>query len=182
MVNKQTIILILFLLSFGTDYAQDNKGLDCWNFGYGKTGTPGDFLHIGLELSQSVKAAYYVQTGYEFSHHSGLQYSSLSLALGYRYYLYGSSELASKNKLNVVACIGGTGQLEWEPNIYKDLSLSGRSNYGFFGQLLGEYYFDKTLGFFVCGEQKYLLNKTLGKTNYNIFFGLRIHFGGERLP
>ena len=180
---KVPILSIFFwLFAITSVIGQDNKGLDCWSFGYGKSGTPGDYLHISLELSQSAKSAYYIQSGYEFSHYSGIQYSSLNLGFGYRYYLYGSSELSSKKKLNLMAAIGAVGQLEWEPNLYKDLTLSGRSNYGGFGQVLGEYYFDKTLGFFICGEQKYLFNKTLGKNNYNIFFGLRIHFGGERLP
>jgi hypothetical protein len=42
-----------------------------------------------------------------------------------------------------------------------------------------EYYFDQTLGFFVGGEQKILFNESLGKYNYSVFTGIRIHFGNN---
>ena len=176
-MNRVVLFLIVVMPIVG--FAQTNEGLNCWNFGYGKSGTPGDYLLIGLEKSVSKKGAYYGQAGYEFSHYSGLQYSMLSLSLGYHYYVYGSSEPSPKRKINIVIGAGGVGQIEWETNLYKDFSLSSRCNYGLFGQAVGEYSFDRTIGFFVSGEQKYQFNKLLGKTNYNILFGLRIHFGGE---
>jgi hypothetical protein len=176
---KKILIYLILCLSINSTNGQTHQGMDCWNFGYGKTGTPGDFLSVGLELAQSAKSAYLLQGGYEFSRYRGLKYSALSLAGSYRYYVYGSTEQLSKKKINVIVGIGGVGQIEWEPNIYKDLTLSQRCNYGITAQLMGEYFFDKTLGFFVGAEQKYLLKKEMGQTNYNIFFGVKIHFGGE---
>ena len=179
-MKQLSLHIVLIFLTCYSSFGQRSEGLNCWNFAYGRTGTPGDYLSISLEKNNLRKEAYYAQAAYEFSRYSGLRYSNFSIGLGYRYYIIGNAEPSDKKKVNVVAGAGGIAQIEWEPNLYKDLDFNDRLNYGAFGHLLVEYTFDRTLGFFICGEQKYLFSQILGKTNYNVSVGIRIHFGGEQ--
>ncbi len=175
-------ILLIALLSFMgiNSQAQIGEPYHSWNFSYGRTGTPGDQLKIGLEYSNAPKSSFVTEVGAELSKYKDIRYSSFSLSVTGRYYLVGNTYMTSKKKINVLAGLGGVIQLEKESSVYKNLDLGKRMNYGVNGQLLGEYFYDPTLGFFIAGEQKVLFNETLGKYNYSISFGIRIHFGNNQ--
>ncbi|MBX9839306.1 MAG: hypothetical protein K2X69_13455 [Silvanigrellaceae bacterium] len=150
-----------------------------WNLSYGRTGTPGDQLKAGLEYAQSTKFSYYMESALEWSKHLGLRYTSFGFAVGGRYYLYGGNDMNIVRKINFLAGINGVLQYEDEATLMKNRTLFEKLNYGLAGQVIGEYYFDQTIGFFVGIEQKYMFNKTFGNTNYSVFAGLRIHFGNK---
>lgn len=177
---KYILLIILFAFIATNSQAQVGDPYHSWNFSYGRTGTPGDQLKIGLEYSSADKTSFVTEVGVELSKYKDIRYSSLSLGVIGRYYLVGNTYMTSKKKINVLAGLGGVIQLENESSVYKNLDLGKRMNYGVNGQLLGEYFYDPTIGFFIAGEQKVLFNETLGKYNYSISFGIRIHFGNNQ--
>ncbi len=80
-------------------------------------------------------------------------------------------------KINLLVGFSGVLQGENDKYILNRKTFLEKLNYGLAGQLVGEYYYNPTTGFFVGIEQKYLFNKTLRNTNYSVFAGLKIHFG-----
>lgn len=177
---KYFLLIIVFGFLAINSQAQIGDPYHSWNFSYGRTGTPGDQVKIGLEYSKDAKYSFLTEAGLELSRYKDIRYSSISLGLTGRYYLVGNTYMTSKKKINVMAGLGGILQLENESSVYKTLPASKRMNYGVTGQLLGEYFYDPTIGFFIAGEQKVLFNETLGKYNYSIYFGIRIHFGNNQ--
>jgi hypothetical protein len=175
--------ILLFLigcLTYNLCIAQVGDPYHSWNFSYGRTGTPGDQLKIGLEYAKADKTAFITEAGIELSRYKDIRYSCISLGITGRYYLVGNTYMTSKKKINVMAGLGGVIQLENEKSVYKTLDIGKRMNYGVNGQLAGEYFYDPTIGFFLAGEQKVLFNETLGKYNYSISVGIRIHFGNNQ--
>jgi hypothetical protein len=160
--------ILLFLigcLTINLCMAQVGDPYHSWNFSYGRTGTPGDQLKIGLEYAKADKTAFITEAGIELSRYKDIRYSCISFGITGRYYLVGNTYMTSKKKINVMAGLGDIGK---------------RMNYGVNGQVVGEYFYDPTIGFFLAGEQKVLFNETLGKYNYSISVGIRIHFGNNQ--
>lgn len=176
---KYLACLVAFLVFMLCAMAQTGDIYNNWNFSYGRTGTPGDQLKIGLEIGKSDKLSMYGETGMEWSKYMGLRYSSFHLMAGARYYLAGNTTMSAKKKINILTGLGGIAQLESEPSLYKSLSTGDRLNYGVCGQLLGEYFYDPTIGLFAAFEQKVLFQERLGKYNNSVFVGLRIHFNNK---
>jgi hypothetical protein len=175
--------ILLFLigcLTINLCMAQVGDPYHSWNFSYGRTGTPGDQLKIGLEYAKADKTAFITEAGIELSRYKDIRYSCISFGITGRYYLVGNTYMTSKKKINVMAGLGGVIQVENEKSVYKSLDIGKRMNYGVNGQVVGEYFYDPTIGFFLAGEQKVLFNETLGKYNYSISVGIRIHFGNNQ--
>ena len=175
----KTLLLFLSLLCSGVTMAQYGDQYHSWNFSYGRTGTPGDQIKAGLEYASTDKLSFYGEPSIEWSKYQGLQYSSIGLMLGARYYLYGGNDMANTSKINILAGLNALAQYENEKNVLKNLPFSQKLNYGAAGQVLAEYFYDPTIGIFLGYEQKYLLKEVLGKYNYSFFIGLRIHFGNN---
>jgi hypothetical protein len=176
---RRVLLIAIAIISYTTAKAQFDNYYHAWNFSYGRTGTPGDQLKVGLEMARHDKAVFYGEAGLELSKYKGLSYNSFSLLAGARYYFVGNTLMASKKKINLVGGLGGVAQQENEKNVYKNRSFSEKMNYGVSVQILGEYFYDPTIGLFICAEQKFLFNKTLGQYNYGISAGLRIHFNNH---
>jgi hypothetical protein len=174
------LLMLIGCLTANLCFAQVGDPYHSWNFSYGRTGTPGDQLKIGLEYAKADKTAFITEAGVELSRYKDIRYSCISLGITGRYYLVGNTYMTSKKKINVMAGMGGVLQLENERSVYKTLDIGKRMNYGVNGQLVGEYFYDPTIGFFLEGEQKVLFNETLGKYNYSISVGIRIHFGNNQ--
>lgn len=172
----KTITLCMIIFFHLQVTAQTGDVYHNWGFSYGRTGTPGDQVKIGLEYGRTDKTSLYGEFGLEWSKYQGLRYSNISLAFGGRRYLMGNTLMTSKKKMNALVGLAGVAQYESESAVYKGLGFSDRLNYGISGQLLGEYFYDPTLGFFAAFEQKVLFQEALGKYNYSFAIGLRIHF------
>jgi len=175
-MKKQLFILCVMVLVSVTASAQIGDLYHNWNFSFAGTGTPGQQFKIGLEYAKTDKTALYGEAGYEWSRYKALRYSSFSLAVGGRRYLVGNTYMSAKKKINLLAGLHAVAQYESEASVYKGLGFSNRLNYGVSGQVVGEYFYDPTLGFFAAVEQKVLFQESLGKYNYSLAIGLRIHF------
>lgn len=174
------LLILIGCITTSLSMSQVGDPYHSWNFSYGRTGTPGDQMKIGLEYAKADKTSFVTEVGVELSRFKDIRYSSYSLGITGRYYLVGNTYMTSKKKINVMAGLGGVIQLENESSVYKNLDIGKRMNYGVNGQIVGEYFYDPTIGFFLAGEQKVLFNETLGKYNYSISVGIRIHFGNNQ--
>lgn len=181
MKKTTNTILSLFFLLFSLPAIGQYEGdaLHSWNFSYARTGTPGDQLNAGLEYAFQAQSSAYVQLGYEMSGVKGLRYRSVSLAASYRHYIIGGTDMSSPSRINVAIGVGAVAQYETEPSLYRGLKFPERLNFGGQAHILGEYFFDPTVGFYLGFEQRVLTKELLGKYNYSLSFGVRIHFGNQ---
>lgn len=177
-MKKLFIFLVINLLCYASK-AQDEGGdyYNSWNFVVGRTGTPGDVLKIGLEVCNSPKVSTYFEASAEWSRSQNIKYSSYNLSVGKRYYIIGDNFLNGKIKASIG--LGATIGYNHEPIIYKYMTFTEKLNYGVAGNIVGVYVYDPTIAFVIGFEQKYLLNKNLGNTNYDFNIGLRIYFVGN---
>ncbi len=176
---KKLSILFCFVILVLVVRAQENDQYHNWNFAYGRSGTPGDFLRAGLEYALGEKTTLNTDLTFEISHVKDLRYRQIGLGASYRYYVVGNTLMTSKSRTNIALGIGGVIQAEFEPTIYKSLKFSERLNYGLNLQLMGEYFFDPIVGFFLQVDQRVMSKKSLGNYNYFIGVGVKIHFGNQ---
>lgn len=175
---KSIIILLMLLGSFFAK-AQFVDPYHNWHFSFGRSGTPGDIIKVGLEYGMAEKSTINTEIGYEASRTKNLKYKSYGLSVAYRYYILGNTLMTSKSKTNIAIGLGGIIQLDSEPTVYKSLPMTQRLNYGVSGQIMGEYFFDPVIGFFIQAEQRVMSRELLGRYNYFIGAGLKIHFGNQ---
>lgn len=176
-MHKLIILLFFSLLLSSIAKSQIGDQFHSWNLSYGRTGTPGDQIKAGLEYAYSKKFSIYGEPSIEWSRYQGLRYSSIGFLLGGRYYMIGGNEMSYETKINLLVGLNLAAEYNIENNLLKNRTFLEKTNYGFAGHVLGEYYFDQTIGFFIGIEQKFLFKKDLGKYNYGLFAGFRIHFG-----
>ena len=177
-MRKIKLLIAILIICF-TASAQDATSYNSWNFAGGITGTPGHMVKVGYDVSPTNNLSYYFEAAGEWSNYNKMRYSSYSLSLGPRFYLIGGNDLSNPKKINLLAGITGILQYENETTLYKGLAFTKHLNYGAGAHLLAEYIYDPTIGIMGGFEQRLLFNKDLGKSNYNFFMGLRIHFGNN---
>ena len=61
------LLMLIGCLTANLCFAQVGDPYHSWNFSYGRTGTPGDQLKIGLEYAKADKTAFITEAGVELS-------------------------------------------------------------------------------------------------------------------
>lgn len=178
---KKCVLLgvVLFISQQAISQYGGGDYLNSWTFSYGRSGTPGDALTVGLEVAKGQQTSVYFHAATEFSRTKGLRYSNVGIGASYRYYIVGDNNMTSPSRINLALGLGAVAQYENEPSLYKGMKFGEKVNYGGQGQILGEYIFDPTVGFMISFEQRILAKEILGKSNYSVAIGLRIHFGND---
>ena len=133
---------------------------------------PGSYYAIGYEHYTNSTVNARINFFSETSHKNGLHYSAYGFDLIGEY----SSSQGDQSLFAFRIGLGATGQIESEPWIYQNLSGSKRINYGFTGELTGEWWMSDHFCLLVFGQQKYLFNTALGNTRFAFGLGLKFHF------
>jgi hypothetical protein len=146
--------------------------------------------NISLQLGHSLMPADHVSLRYEHWTNSAINFSlagfyerSHDQLLDYK--CYGADLLGE-----YVSCrgadplpwfswrfgLGATIQNENEPWLYKDISFSQRINYGLLSEASLDYNISETFRLSLFGQQKFLLRRMLGATQFCFGLGLGYHF------
>lgn len=158
---KQIVIVMLLLCSCIT-----NAQVICLRAG--KTVLPSDYLSLKYTHPSNDRFHLSLSSSFERSHYNNLHFSSVGFDV--------MAELKSTNTdlLNKVfelrSAIGIGWQVEHEPWLYKDWSLSKRSSLGITSEINGYWHLSTTFSLNSFLQQKILFNPLLGR--YRLVAGL----------
>lgn len=170
--KSKLLLSLLLIFSITRVSAQGEDNLRSIEVRGGLTLTPGTYISVRHERYVNYFMNVSLNVHGEFSNKNRLKYSAYGFDLvGESYSLLGES---TNHQFELKGGLGLTMQIENEPWIYKNLSSSKRINYGFLGEVAGEWSIAEEFNLTMFVQQKYLLVKELGQTRF--LFGLGVKF------
>ncbi len=142
--------------------------------GAGRSGLPGDYYMLRYEAPTNSPLNWVLGIHAETSHINALNYTTAGIDWLLVYPLNNSEY--SEGVFSIRPGLGLSTNLDSEPWVYAGASFSKRLNYGFLGEIAGEWFISDDFSFIGVVQQKYLLNTGLGKTAFNYGIGLRFRF------
>ena len=170
MKNTLAVILTFFLLSLNAK-AQNVEGFRALEIRYGRTGTPGDLFTLLHERYLSEKLNLVIAGSAEFSRKNLINYHCYSLDALAMY--YSNLGFRTNGDFEFKAGVGVSMNYSTEPNLYKNLSVTQKINYGLAFTAVGEWAFTDDLSLTGSITQRLYKKKALGMFAYDFDIGLK---------
>lgn len=174
-INKIFLMALLLFVSVVNGKCQDTENSQAIEIRAGRSLTPGDYVSIRYESYSNIFINLSAKVYMERSKKNGFDYSAYGLDIMTEYYTKLGQN--TNHLFELKAGLGATWHLENEPWIYKGWSSSRKMNYGFAGEMVGEWAVAEEFSLTVFAQQKYLFNKALGCTRFAFGIGIKCKIG-----